>query len=133
MRAPAVLIIATLAAVSCDRAGTTSLGTTLSSESTRTEFDLKVRCQEIGRRYWDLEFGKLESGTIAINPSYTYSKELNTCVVYAGMMSKAGRSEFLIDVLSNRELASSSRYGDVRTGQPQEEFEVKKRQFFPLR
>lgn len=96
------------------------------------EFDLKVRCFELGRRLWEAEFQSPQPGQVSTNPMFTYSKELNTCVLYAGYLGPTHTSEFLIDVLGNRELASSIRMADAGTfGLSKDDFAARKRAFFP--
>jgi len=95
------------------------------------QFDLKVRCLEIGRRFWEAEFRDLQKGQVAVNPRYTYAQELNTCIIYAGYISPDQQSEFLIDVLTNQELASSIRTGATVFGLSKDEFATRKKSFFP--
>ena len=96
------------------------------------QFELKKTCFEIGRHLYEAQF-KATAGKVALKPLYTYSKELNTCVMYVGFVGKKHQatSHFLLDALSNIEIASSVTVGGTTVGLSQDEFERVKSEFFP--
>ena len=70
----------------------------------------KTRCYDVGRRYNDAlvaEVAAVRTGATAGNPRYCYHERLNTCL-YSGIIVGQSRSDqFVIDVLTNEELAST--------------------------
>jgi hypothetical protein len=95
-------------------------------------FDKKLICHERGRRLYESEFKNPGGGQSPLNPQFAYSEKLNSCVMFAGFLGNNGTvSEFLIDVLSNIEIASSSRNPRGTFGLSKQDFETKKKEFFP--
>lgn len=92
---------------------------------------MKRVCFDAGRRLYETEFKNPGGGQSPLNPLYTYSEKLNTCVMFAGLIGKDQFSVFLIDALSNVEIASSIRTGKQTVGLSREEFDRKKKEFFP--
>jgi len=76
----------------------------------------------------------IDAGATSLDPMYTYSKELNTCVAYVGWRNfrkgEESRLEFLIDVLSNISILESDRSG-TDAGFPSDEFDRQMKAFFP--
>jgi hypothetical protein len=110
-------------------------GATITSkpDNIAREFELKKICYEVGRRYWETEFrDNYPSGYVLVNPRYAYNKEINTCIVLTGMMSKGFSGYHITDTLTNVELASSEVIDGNNTGgwTPQQ-FEVIKKRLFP--
>jgi hypothetical protein len=106
---------------------------TIATGSEESEFARKTKCFEVGRLlYEDLMLGRETSSSL--DPLYTYSKELNTCVAYLGWFSfsegQEFRTEFLIDVLSNMSILESLRFGADAVF-PSDEFDRQKKAFFP--
>lgn len=126
-------IFLSLLFVSCEPAPTvrTTVPNVDEPKNLKEEFELKRACFDVGRRLYEAEFNKPSEGEIALKPRYTYSRELNTCVVFAGFIGKDNTSFFLVDALSNVELASSFQFGRKTIGLSREEFKQKEKMFFP--
>ena len=90
---------------------------------------MKKTCLEIGRQLYEAEY-KETAGSVTLKPVYTYSEDLNTCVAYFGFISTSNNSvsHFLVDTLSNIEIASS--YPTAGLGLPLELFEQVKSELF---
>jgi hypothetical protein len=128
----ALWIVLPLSFVSCEAAPAVKPQAPAVGDSRNLEqFELKKACFDIGRRLYEAEFKHPGGGQVALNPLYTYSKELNTCVMFGGFVGKDQTSFFLVDALSNVELASSIRAGGETIGLSREEFDRKKKAFFP--
>lgn len=96
-----------------------------------TDFNRKVKCLEVGQKLWSAEFSAPKQGEVAMPPLYGFSQELNTCVMWAGFGAKDRESEYLFDVLANREMASSIRTGGMTLGLSEPDFAVLKSRYFP--
>jgi hypothetical protein len=94
------------------------------------EFNLKKTCFDVGRRIYEADFAKPSPGYLAMSPLYAYSKELNTCVMFAGDIGKNSSGQFIIDTLTNEELGSSIRSGAEIISKPDVKFEQLKKRLF---
>lgn len=103
------------------------------SSDASTDFNRKVKCLEVGQKLWAAEFSPPRQGEVAMPPLYGFSQELNTCVMWAGFGSKDGETEYLFDVLANREIASSIRTGGITLGLSEADFASLKKRYFPIK
>jgi hypothetical protein len=103
------------------------------SSDAGTDFNRKVKCLEVGQKLWSEEFSALRQGEVAMPPLYGFSQELNTCVMWAGFGSKDRETEYLFDVLANREIASSIRTRGITLGLSEADFAILKSRYFPIK
>jgi len=100
-----------------------------------SEFARKTKCFAVGRLlYKDLTESYDEGLGLPLNPMYTYSKELNTCLGYFGWLNilQESRFEFVLDVLSNITILESIKVGaDALSPSDSDEFKRQLRAFFP--
>ncbi len=104
------------------------------SEPTKQgEFEMKKVCFDVARHVYEKDFEKSKNdGVVVLKPLYTYSKKLNTCVMYGGFVDKDETSFFIFDALTNVEIASSILKGNKTIeGLSKEDFNRKKKAFFP--
>ena len=127
----ALVVLVLLGASWADAAAQTTTG------AAESEFARKTKCFAVGRLlYKDLTESYDEGLGLPLNPMYTYSKELNTCVAYVGWRNfrkgEESRLEFLIDVLSNITILQSAKVGaDALSPSDSDEFKRQLRAFFP--
>ena len=127
-RIPAVCVVLVL--LGTPWADAEAQTTTGAAES---EFARKTKCFEVGRLlYKDLALPRetIDNGSFPLDPMYTYSKELNTCVAYFAWSSFRTGEEFLIDVLSNISIVDSIRFGADAVFSS-DEFDRQMKAFFP--
>jgi hypothetical protein len=129
----ALVVLVLLGASWADAAAQTTTG------AAESEFARKTKCFEVGRLlYKDLTLARepYDEGLVDLNPMYTYSKELNTCLGYFGWLNfregNESRFEFVLDVLSNITILQSAKVGaDALSPSDSDEFKRQLRAFFP--
>ena len=129
-RIPVVVVVLVLLDTSwTDAAAQTTTG------AAESGFARKTKCFEVGRLLCkDLTLARepYDEGLVDLNPMYTYSKELNTCLGYFGWLNllQESRFEFVLDVLSNITILQSAKVGaDALVSSV--EFDRQMRAFFP--
>lgn len=95
----------------------------------------KVNCSKLALSYHDrlskdlAEMSKPDR-LFLLNPHFCYSDTLNTCLYFGGMTGKDAIQLMVLNLLTNRELATSrERLGKVMEGDPHDSFKAKEATF----
>lgn len=112
-------------------------GCTPSQELQRADdsrlFDMKVRCADVGRKQHDEAWSSARTGEIPASPQFNYERSSNTCVMLSGYDNPSDKIHvrYIVDLLTNVELARHARFDGDQLALSAEEFQRRVDQFWP--